>query len=185
MVPQFLTALDREQAEFVGRHWSRDGRACGERRCCGDDRRGCVRPCCARSPAARTCFRSAVIEALGDYKAQYAVDALAAVAKLDGPLQDDARWRWEDRRQACFGDAGGHPADGAAADATVHRDRPSASSGSTASRMRVPRRHAEVSRTMNSASRSCCAAPPQDSPRSPGGPSGAARALVEIGRAVA
>ena len=35
-------------------------------------------------------FRSAVIEALGDYKAQYAFDALAAVAKLDGPLQDDA-----------------------------------------------------------------------------------------------
>ena len=35
-------------------------------------------------------FRSAVIEALGDYKAQYAFDALIAVAKLDGPLQDDA-----------------------------------------------------------------------------------------------
>ena len=35
-------------------------------------------------------FRSAVIEALGDYKAQYAFDAIAAVAKLDGPLQDDA-----------------------------------------------------------------------------------------------
>ena len=35
-------------------------------------------------------FRSAVIEALGDYKAQYAFDAMTAVAKLDGPLQDDA-----------------------------------------------------------------------------------------------
>ena len=35
-------------------------------------------------------FRSAVIEALGDYKALYAFDALTAVAKLDGPLQDDA-----------------------------------------------------------------------------------------------
>jgi hypothetical protein len=35
-------------------------------------------------------FRSAVIEALGDYKAQYALDALIAVARLDGPLQDDA-----------------------------------------------------------------------------------------------
>ena len=35
-------------------------------------------------------FRGAVIEALGDYKAQYAVPAILAVAKLDGPLQDDA-----------------------------------------------------------------------------------------------
>src|SRR5206468_2122541 len=34
-------------------------------------------------------FRSAVIEALGDYKATYAFDALTAIAKLDGPLQDD------------------------------------------------------------------------------------------------
>jgi len=31
-----------------------------------------------------------VIEALGDYKAQYALEALTAVARLDGPLQDDA-----------------------------------------------------------------------------------------------
>ena len=31
-----------------------------------------------------------MIEALGDYKAQYAFDALTAIAKLDGPLQDDA-----------------------------------------------------------------------------------------------
>jgi HEAT repeat protein len=35
-------------------------------------------------------FRSAVIEALGDYKAAFAFDALTAVANLDGPLQDDA-----------------------------------------------------------------------------------------------
>jgi HEAT repeat protein len=35
-------------------------------------------------------FRSAVIEALGDYRAAYAYDAIAAVARLDGPLQDDA-----------------------------------------------------------------------------------------------
>ncbi len=31
-----------------------------------------------------------MIEALGDYKAQYAFEAITAVAKLDGPLQDDA-----------------------------------------------------------------------------------------------
>lgn len=35
-------------------------------------------------------FRSAVIEALGDYKAQYAIDSLTSVVALDGPLQDDA-----------------------------------------------------------------------------------------------
>jgi HEAT repeat protein len=35
-------------------------------------------------------FRSIVIEALGDYKAAYAAQAIADVAKLDGPLQDDA-----------------------------------------------------------------------------------------------
>ncbi|MBS1819564.1 MAG: HEAT repeat domain-containing protein [Acidobacteria bacterium] len=35
-------------------------------------------------------FRSAVIEALGDYKARYAYDAVTAIAKLDGPLLDDA-----------------------------------------------------------------------------------------------
>lgn len=35
-------------------------------------------------------FRSAVIEALGDYKASYAFDALTGIAKADGPLQGDA-----------------------------------------------------------------------------------------------
>jgi HEAT repeat protein len=35
-------------------------------------------------------FRSAVIEALGDYQAAYAFDTLVAIARLDGPLQDDA-----------------------------------------------------------------------------------------------
>ena len=35
-------------------------------------------------------FRSAVIEAIGDYKGAYALPALIEVAKLDGPLQDDA-----------------------------------------------------------------------------------------------
>ena len=35
-------------------------------------------------------FRSAVIEAIGDYKGAYALPSLVQVAKLDGPLQDDA-----------------------------------------------------------------------------------------------
>lgn len=35
-------------------------------------------------------FRGAVIEALGDYRAEWAVKDIAAVAQLEGPLQDDA-----------------------------------------------------------------------------------------------
>jgi HEAT repeat protein len=35
-------------------------------------------------------FRSEVIQALGDYKATYALNAITEVAKLEGPLQDDA-----------------------------------------------------------------------------------------------
>jgi hypothetical protein len=35
-------------------------------------------------------FRSTVIEALGDFKRAYAVPRLIEVARLDGPLQDDA-----------------------------------------------------------------------------------------------
>ncbi len=35
-------------------------------------------------------FRSAVIEALGDYRATYAVGPITEVAKIDGPMQTDA-----------------------------------------------------------------------------------------------
>jgi len=115
MTPVFLAALDKEQAEFVrpalvralAAHGSAAGRVLSDPASPGDTTaQGVGR---ARSDAAsrgdRTrveqalvrevgrgedFFRSAVIEALGDYKAQYAFDALTAVAKLDGPLQDDA-----------------------------------------------------------------------------------------------
>jgi len=89
MVPQFLTALDKEQAEFVRPALVRAlVSAAG-----GADAPDIAR---ARQALVREVsrgedfFRSAVIEALGDYKAQYAFDALTIVAKLDGPLQDDA-----------------------------------------------------------------------------------------------
>ncbi len=89
MVPQFMTALDKEQAEFVRPALVRAlaSVAAGAQ----DADVGRARQALVREVSrGEDFFRSAVIEALGDYKAQYALDALTAVAKLDGPLQDDA-----------------------------------------------------------------------------------------------
>jgi HEAT repeat protein len=83
MVPGFLAALDKEQAEFVRPALVRAVAALG-----ADAR---VRPALVREIGrGEDFFRSAVIEALGDYKAAYAFDALSTVARTDGPLQDDA-----------------------------------------------------------------------------------------------
>jgi len=83
MIPDLLLALDQEQGEFVRPALVRALAAQG------DDPR--VRQALLRDVVrGEDFFRSAVIEALGDYKALYASDALVAVAKLDGPLQDDA-----------------------------------------------------------------------------------------------
>src|SRR5712691_10544522 len=91
MVPQFLTALDQEQAEFVRPALVRAMAALAASSAAAEDDAARVRQALLREVArGEDFFRSAVIEALGDYKAQYAVDALSAVAKLDGPLQDDA-----------------------------------------------------------------------------------------------
>jgi len=82
-IPQFLAALDKEAGEFVRPALVRALAAMG------DDPR--VRAALLREvPRGQDFFRSAVIEALGDYKAQYAFDAINAAAKLEGPLQDDA-----------------------------------------------------------------------------------------------
>ena len=83
MVPAFLSALDKELAEFVRPSLVRALAAQG------DDPR--IGPVLVREVGrGEDFFRSAVVEALGDYKARYAVDAIGATAKLDGPLQDDA-----------------------------------------------------------------------------------------------
>ncbi|PYR56836.1 MAG: hypothetical protein DMF91_20990 [Acidobacteria bacterium] len=82
MTPPFLDALEKEQGEFVRPALVRALAAQADPR---------VRPALVRDVArGQDYFRSAVIEALGDYKAQYAFDAIVAVAKLDGPLQVDA-----------------------------------------------------------------------------------------------
>jgi len=83
MIPSFLSALEKEQGEFVRPALVRALAALG-----ADQR---VRQALtAQVPRGEDFFRGAVIEALGDYKAQYAIEAITGVAKLDGPLQDDA-----------------------------------------------------------------------------------------------
>jgi len=83
MIPALLTALEKEQAEFVRPALVRALAAAG------------ADPTVQQTLVRETgrgedFFRSVVIEALGDYKAHYAFDAIDQVAKLDGPLQDDA-----------------------------------------------------------------------------------------------
>ncbi len=78
-----LAALQTEQAEFVRPALIRAVAALGnlpavQRALLGEVGRGL------------DFFRIAVIDALGVHHAAYAVDALGAVAKLDGPLQNEA-----------------------------------------------------------------------------------------------
>jgi HEAT repeat protein len=89
MVSQLVAALDKEQAEFVRPALVRAlaAAAAGAQ---GDDVTRARQALVREVGRGEDFFRSAVIEALGDYKAPYAIDALTAVAKLDGPLQDDA-----------------------------------------------------------------------------------------------
>lgn len=89
MLPPLMTALDKEQAEFVRPALVRAvaAVAAGAQ---GDDISRARQALVREVSRGEDFFRSAVIEALGDYKAQYALDALIAVARLDGPLQDDA-----------------------------------------------------------------------------------------------
>jgi HEAT repeat protein len=89
MLPQFLSALESEQAEFVRPALVRALAAVAAAAQGADAVR--ARQALVREVSrGEDFFRSAVIEALGDYKAPYAYDALIAVAKLEGPLQDDA-----------------------------------------------------------------------------------------------
>ena len=83
ILPTLIVALEREQSEFVRPALIRALAAQGtdpkvRQLLIAEARRG------------EDFFRSAVIEALGDYKASYAVDTLMEIAKLQGPLQDDA-----------------------------------------------------------------------------------------------
>jgi HEAT repeat protein len=88
MIPSFMTALDKEQAEFVRPALIRA--LASQATAQGDDVTRVRQALVREVSRGEDFFRSAVIEALGDYKAQYALDALIAVAKVEGPLQDDA-----------------------------------------------------------------------------------------------
>jgi HEAT repeat protein len=89
MLAQFVAALEKEQAEFVRPALVR-ALAAVLAATQGDEVSRARQALVREVSRGEDFFRSAVIEALGDYKAQYAVDALVAVAKLEGPLQDDA-----------------------------------------------------------------------------------------------
>lgn len=83
MAAVLLNALDSEQAEFVRPALVRALAAHA-----GDPR---VQQALVRDVGrGEDFFRGAVIEALGDYKASFARQAITVVAQLDGPLQDDA-----------------------------------------------------------------------------------------------
>ena len=83
LVPRLLAALDRETSEFVRPALVRALAAHG------DD--AAVRGRLVRDiDRGESYFRGAVIEALGDYQAEYAVDALVRIAEAAGPLRDDA-----------------------------------------------------------------------------------------------
>jgi HEAT repeat protein len=83
MLPVLLDRLTKERSEFVRPALTRALAAHGS-----DPRvREVLVPLIVRG---EDFFRGALIEAIGDYNGKYAVTAIAEVAKLDGPLQDDA-----------------------------------------------------------------------------------------------
>jgi HEAT repeat protein len=83
MVPVLLQALDREDSEFVRPALIRALAAQGT-----DPR---IRETLLHEVGrGQDYFRSAVIEALGDYRAAYAVEPLLQIVRLGGPLQIDA-----------------------------------------------------------------------------------------------
>lgn len=83
ILPRLLEALAREESEFVRPALTRTLAAYGSDPRVRETMTGLVMK-------GQDFFRSVVIEALGDYKGAYALPALTEVAKLDGPLQDDA-----------------------------------------------------------------------------------------------
>lgn len=83
LAPKFLAALAKEEGEFVRPALIRALAAMHKEP-------GVVDVLMRDTRRGVDFFRSTVIEAIGDYKVAAALPAVIEVAKLDGPLQDDA-----------------------------------------------------------------------------------------------
>ena len=90
LAAQFVKAFDTEQGEFVRPSLARALAAVAAAGGAGTEIAAARQVLIRDVTRGEDYFRSSVIEALGDYKAAFAFDAITAVAKLDGPLQDDA-----------------------------------------------------------------------------------------------
>ncbi len=84
VLPALVAALAREESEFVRPELTRALTAAGESNAAARD---AVLPLVVKGA---DFFRGALIEALGDYRWSAALPAIEDVAKLDGPLQEDA-----------------------------------------------------------------------------------------------
>ncbi len=83
LFPAMIQALEKEQSEFVRPALTRALAASHA----DPAVRAAVSPLITHG---EDYFRGSLIEALGDYRAAWAAPIIAEVAKLDGPLQDDA-----------------------------------------------------------------------------------------------
>ena len=83
MSARLLKALEKEDGEFVRPALTRALAAYG-------DEPGVQKALASLVMRGQDLYRSAVIDALGDYRAAYAFAPIGEVAKLDGPLQEEA-----------------------------------------------------------------------------------------------
>ncbi len=83
LIPRLLAAFEKEQGEFVRPSLLRAMAAVSSNP-------KVIEALIRDATRGEDYFRSTAIEALGDYKVKAAVPRLAEVAKLEGPLQDDA-----------------------------------------------------------------------------------------------